>query len=640
MMRTDGHTKCVSKLFLSFTYLPPFFVPLVVVFTTVDGIPTLEEISNLNNLPVGQPGLHPSEYTKKYASYRKSWYYESVSKTVQELASDRVTKLLKAATTKSNLKDSNTASNNNDWYDKQESVDILFEEIQEEVLHHSSMDILSKHPDFQNWVGRSLEEYLTKSMKKQKQNSPATTTTTTTQTEAKKEGEKEDVATAADAKEGEEDSAGKTVEEHLAAAIAEKNEEDDDAVDIPVFMDCFDPIIDGGGNMDDDTSTTPIVPKILHPLKVHKHGGAGKMVEEWELSAHTTTKRIMIRDTTKQIAHTLISDEGEGSSSKRIYVHGKKGVGKSATLASIVASSRKSGYIVMYMPDGDRLSKNGFFVTPNTHRVGMYDLQDLSQEAIQQLLDSHEDDIEKLNLIVSPKTLHKYFKDTQLKRLNEFCGNEDATNDENISLMDVMKYSKERKVHAPMCYSIMVNELMTQKSSDTKFLIVMDEFNCLYDHQGHYFHMSYDDSVRTSIPCNQINLFEPIMNFMNLSSTTNEDDDDDDKEGNATNVDDDSITASVIVGSTESHAIRREITDSLTSSATTNATTTTTTTTCIEIPRFTSLEVDHILANYEATGVGKLRSDRGDTIMNLQEVEYLKMCSGSIGQKLLDVSIM
>merc|ERR1712166_570030 len=108
-----------------------------------------------------------------------------------------------------------------------------------------------------------------------------------------------------------------------------------------------------------------------------------------------------------------------------------------------------------------------------------------------------------------------------------------------------------------------------------------------------------------------------------------------------TNVDDDSITASVIVGSTESHAIRREITDSLTSTATTNATTTTTTTTtCIEIPRFTSLEVDHILANYEATGVGKLRSDRGDTIMNLQEVEYLKMCSGSIGQKLLDVSIM
>jgi len=83
----------------------------------VDGIPTLEEISKLNNLPVGQPGLHPSEYTKKYASYRKSWYYESVSNTVQELASDRVTKLLKAATTKSNLKDSNSSSNNNDWYD-------------------------------------------------------------------------------------------------------------------------------------------------------------------------------------------------------------------------------------------------------------------------------------------------------------------------------------------------------------------------------------------------------------------------------------------------------------------------------------------------------------------------------------------
>jgi hypothetical protein len=598
----------------------------------VDGIPTLEEISKLNNLPVGQPGLHPSEYTKKYASYRKSWYYESVSNTVQELASDRVTKLLKAATTKSNLKDSNSSSNNNDWYDKQDSVDILFEEIQEEVFHHKSMDILSKHPDFQNWVGRSLEEYLTKSMKKQKQQKVKIEATTSTQ-----EGEKdaEDVVAAASAKEGEDDSTDEA-EETLAVAMVEKIEDKDDdavAVHVPVFMDCFDPIVDGGGDSTtgDDTTSIAIVPKILHPLKVHKHGGVGKMVEEWELSAHNTTKRIMIRDTTKQIAHTLNSDEeGEGSS-KRIYVHGKKGVGKSATLASIVASSRKSGYIVMYLPDGDRLSKNGFFVTPNTHRVGMYDLQDLSQEAIQQLLDSHEDDIEKLNITIPSSTLHKYLKDTQLKRLNEFCGNEDATNDENISLMDVMKYSKERKVHSPMCYSIMVDVLMKQKSSDTKFFIVMDEFNCLYDHQGHYFHMSYDDSVQKSIPCNQISLFEPIMNFMNLSATTN--DDDEDEEGN--NVDD-SITASVIVGSTESHAIRREITDSLTSSATTIATTTT----CIEIPRFTSLEVDHILANYEATGVGKLRSDRGDTIMNKQEVEYLKMCSGSIGQKLLDVSIM
>merc|ERR1712238_422515 len=98
------------------------------------------------------------------------------------------------------------------------------------------------------------------------------------------------------------------------------------------------------------------------------------------------------------------------------------------------------------------------------------------------------------------------------------------------------------------------------------------------------------------------------------------------------------ITASVIVGTTESYAIRRTVTDALTSCAE-NMDAKTPTFLCVEVPRFTSLEVDHIIANYEATGIGKLRLDQGTTLMNAQEMEYLKMCSSSIGQRLLDVSI-
>ena len=55
---------------------------------------------------------------------------------------------------------------------------------------------------------------------------------------------------------------------------------------------------------------------------------------------------------------------------------------------------------------------------------------------------------------------------------------------------------------------------------------------------------------------------------------------------------------------------------------------------------FSDLEVEHILANFEATGIGNLRLDRGDTVMNDQEVAYLKMVSGSIGQKLLDSTVI
>ncbi|KAL3926432.1 MAG: hypothetical protein SGARI_005610, partial [Bacillariaceae sp.] len=139
----------------------------------------------------------------------------------------------------------------------------------------------------------------------------------------------------------------------------------------PVFMETY----------SGDDGENSVVPAILSPLQPHRHNGPGRMVEEWEIAANKKTKRIMVRDCTKSIAKIL--DEQDSS---RIYVHGQRGVGKTAVLASIVASARKSGHIVLYLPDGDRLRKNGFFVTPNAQREGIFDLQNLSQEACEQLL--------------------------------------------------------------------------------------------------------------------------------------------------------------------------------------------------------------------------------------------------------------
>lgn len=244
----------------------------------------------------------------------------------------------------------------------------------------------------------------------------------------------------------------------------------------------------------------------------------------------------------------------------------------------------------------------------------MFDLQNLSQEVCEQLLTCHEDDLKGME--ADKETIERYFKDSQLQRITDYSG-------DSMSLVDLLKYSQERKNHAPMCYSVVVDHLFNQ--DEKSFLMVLDEFNSFYD-RGQYFHMEYDDEVKEPIPYERINLFEHALAAMSL--TTNED-----EQGTASPK---TITrGGIIVAVTESHAIRRKVTDALVKSAENQGDMN-----VFEVPRFSDIEADHILANFEATGVGKLRLDRGDTVMDEEEVAYLKMISGCIGQQLLDASIV
>lgn len=272
----------------------------------------------------------------------------------------------------------------------------------------------------------------------------------------------------------------------------------------------------------------------------------------------------------------------------------------------------------MYLPDGDRLRKNGFYVTPSISRDGMYDLQDLSQEACASFLKIHGDDIKGMQ--ADKATMEKFFKDTQLQRISEYSG-------DTMGLVDLLKHAADRKAHAPMCFSVVVEALMNQTKKP--FLMVLDEFNCYYDY-GHYFHMSYDEKVREPIPYSKINLFEHAMNAMALSTHIEDETDEAPKLMKR---------GGIIVGVTESHAVRRKVTDGLTAYAKAKMATDASLS-VIEVPHFSSLEADHILANFEAIGLGNLRLDRGDTLMDEQEVAYLKMVSGSIGQKLLDAAVL
>merc|ERR1712087_851648 len=87
----------------------------------------------------------------------------------------------------------------------------------------------------------------------------------------------------------------------------------------------------------------------------------------------------------------------------------------------------------------------------------------------------------------------------------------------------------------------------------------------------------------------------------------------------------------VIAAVSENRAVARKFTDSLLESATEEAAEADSKVSpmhIITIPRYSKLEVEHILSNFDIIGLGRLRFDKGDTVIDEQEVSYLRMISG------------
>lgn len=94
----------------------------------------------------------------------------------------------------------------------------------------------------------------------------------------------------------------------------------------------------------------------------------------------------------------------------------------------------------------------------------------------------------------------------------------------------------------------------------------------------------------------------------------------------------------IVVGTTESHSVARMFTDHL--SDTMEAQQGDDGVKVVEVLPFSPVETERIVANFEVTGVGRLRFDRGATVMNDQEVAYLRLVSGGNGQNLMDACII
>lgn len=370
------------------------------------------------------------------------------------------------------------------------------------------------------------------------------------------------------------------------------------------------------------------------------------MVEEWELAADETTKRIMARRCMRDVARPLLAaSEENGGGGCRVYVRGEPGTGKTATLAAIVASARLSGHIVMYLPDGDRLRKNGVYVQPSEGREGMFDVPSLAMEINGQLLEIHGEDM--VGMVVDGGEggkLAEVLTKIQLRDLLKIVKGGDGKKGKKgakeevavmppppIPLNDLLKVGSENEDLASGIYSALVHALSNQTQSP--FTVVMDEFNCYFD-RGEYFHMDYDEHVHRAIPSNKITLFEPLLAAIGLEK---------DDYGVVRCVEPVQIRrGGIIVGTTGSRAVAqsaREKLDNAITNGVEGGNGGDDSITVVDVPQYSPMEVDHILANFEAIGIGRLRFDQGATVMDAQEVAYLRMVSGGAGQKLLDSCI-
>jgi len=567
-----------------------------------DGIPTLEELANIPLPPPPPPspgqgrGRTGRTGAVEYGKWRAIQLENHITKKVKELAEPEVKTILALAT----------------WDDKQDAVDALFERLEADLGEEET--VLSLHPRFGEWVEKALQSYL--ETVAQADDSSTATPTLKTIDEGTKTNESSDFGLSGNS---ESDSNDERPYEEPEVAVRKITAEDD-ATAVPLFLELYDPedvFEEETGEKEEGAPRVCNIPKILYPLSVSRTDKTGRMVEEWQLSAHDTAKRIMLRQCTREAARMLAENK-----SSRIYIHGREGIGKSAVLTTIVASARKSGYIVLYMPDGDDMRRHASVVRPSVLHKGFYDLSNLSQEICAEFLQCHEKDLE--GLFITEEVKDKYFSNAQKKLIP------DESKDD-LSLVGLLKLGKEINAIAPMCYSSVMEYLMEQE--EKPFLIAMDGFNGYHEYShsnDQFYHGSYDPNCFHPIPYELINVFKFALEAMGIFH--NHDSEVLPKKPTPMK------RGGIIVATTESHALARKYTNGLTESAM-HA--------CrhqyweapmkvIEVPRYSILEVEHMVSHYELIGLGKLRFDSGETLMDENEMAFLRMVSGCVGQKFLD----
>jgi small subunit ribosomal protein S29 len=351
----------------------------------------------------------------------------------------------------------------------------------------------------------------------------------------------------------------------------------------PLFMDVFQP----SRNDDDDPETKK---DTSYPIS----GPARGVPDEWDLAAHKTTKRIMLRQCMRHVATHLLLPHG-----RQFYLDGPKGVGKSAALNALVIAARRSGRVVLFLPDGDVMTQRGVYVEPSPTREGVFDLPVMAQRLNEQLMVVHGAQL--TGLTAERADLEEVFTPKQLKAVVESFRKEeggDATGS-SIPLVHVLRKGIEEAKLATGAYRTAIKTLTSDPN--LRFLMVVDEINTYHD-GGQYYHEKYDFHVQKPIPPRLISLFDPFLNPHNYNNI------------------------SLITAPTHSRSISPKVTTQLSNEMANDDNVT-----VVNVPRYSDVEARAMIAHYESTGIGRLRFDRGDVLGDDQEVEYIKMVSGRRG---------
>lgn len=580
----------------------------------LDVVPTLEALGRIA-VPPGRIA-HPADAPDKaeYLMDRAQKRRNTIRAHIEDVASDKVEHILAMG----------------DWQQKQDAVDELYEEVEAQIKEREP--IWAAQPRFGRWFDRQMEEYLldvARGERKKFESGGVGDSAT--------EGEDGPSAFEGGTDEGS-DEGGED-----GAAPPSFPTPEDDASAQPTYVNLLPPSsrpdawkVDSEDKIVRTTET--IVPRIIHPLSVnHRHKG-GRLVEEWQLMAHPGRRHVMLRQGTRDVARMLweADRKEDGERCARIMVTGKKGCGKTSALAAIVASARTSGNVVLYIPDGDRLSHLGKYIQPNKYRKDddgslLYDLPFLGAEVCGQLLHSHANDLD--GMTCPEDRLGEFFGKDVLRRFRDLAPDYEEGSGE-VKIVDLLRAGSEKESISSACYALAVDHLLHHQD-DKPFLVVMDEFNCYFDHLQ-YFHHTYDEEVRYGIPPQRITLFKPILDSLGLYRAET-------IKGFARRTDGGPKPikrGSIVVALSESRAVARKFTENLIEVATEEYDSVAPIMARVDVPAYSKLEVEHALANFEVTGIGRLRWDRGSTVMDEQEVEYLRMVSSSVPQQLMDACIV
>lgn len=540
-----------------------------------DGIPSIKLLASFQkSLPTSYPPHPALGSPKSYTKYRNMITNRRIYEVVSRIAQPKMESILSIA----------------DMNSKQEAIDKLFEYIHNflcckksnsrkkssfmnNIIPIDQLSIWKSHPEFPLKVEKNIEEFLKNFNKTEKINPSASFHIDRANKDAKKSG------------------------------IHEPS---------PFFIDF---LKEPECQLDENN-----IPTFLHPLTVSPKDSVGRMVEEWNLSSHQETKRIMMRECMSSVANELQKKTHDSL----VYVHGVKGVGKTTLLALITASARKSGHVVLYIPDSNRLVKRGYYneASSLSHRQ-LFDLPILSQEFCSNLLYSHKNKLD--HIIIYPQNLLEiFFCQKKLKILRSELLKKGIASNDQTNLTSILNIATRFISLASPCFEIVLYTLMNQSS--IPFTIIIDEFNCYFG-QSHYYNELYDKRALNSIPLEYFTLFRPFFQLMGLSKDTI---------NNITYIPQTKVSTNtnILVGTTHSHAISPSVTSSLTQVMKNNDYVST-----ILVPPYSPKEVNHIISNFEIIGIGRLRFDKGEILMNEQEVAYLRMISEGVGQNLFDSCI-